>query len=120
ESVGPDRIVYVAPLGATAITPDPVAILKGTSGPKLELSLHFIEFLLSREGQRLWILKPHVPGGPVERSLRRMPVRRDVYEDQRDWADHINPFDEARGFNQRGAWMALFSDSRPIWVAAWI
>ena len=48
-------------------------------GPGVELSNHFIEFLMSREGQLLWILKTGVPGGPVERSLRRTPIRRDLY-----------------------------------------
>ena len=37
ESVGPGRIRFIAPLGATAITPDPVAVLYGTKGRKLEL-----------------------------------------------------------------------------------
>ena len=49
-----------------------------------------------------------------------MPIRRDIYSDQTGWADHFNPFDEAGGFNQRGEWMALMSDTRPIWSAAWI
>ena len=72
------------------------------------------------EGQRLWILKPHTPGGPTDRALRRMPIRPDVYANRSDWADDVNPFQIARGFNQRGEWMSLFSDSRPLWVAAWI
>jgi hypothetical protein len=120
EAVGPSRLQYFAPTGATAITPDPVAILHGTSGRKLELAEHFIEFLLSPQGQRLWILKVGAPGGPVERSLRRMPIRRDLYGDRFNWTDDVDLFTAARGFNQRGEWMALFGDSRPIWVAAWI
>jgi hypothetical protein len=120
ETVGPDRARYIAPYASTAITPDGVAILGHVSGPQLELATQFVEFLLTPEGQRLWILKAGVPGGPVERSLRRMPIRRDVYTDQSGWADHFNPFEEAGGFNQRGEWMALLSDTRPIWDAAWI
>ncbi|HWE02011.1 MAG TPA: extracellular solute-binding protein [Tepidisphaeraceae bacterium] len=120
ESAGPDRIRYFAPVGVTAVTPDPVAILAGTQGRALELANHFIEFLLSPQGQRLWILKAHTPGGPIDRSLRRMPIRHDLYADQTDWADHGDPLLTAGGFNQRGAWMTLFSDTRPIWVAAWI
>lgn len=119
-AVGKGRARFVSPRAATAITPDCVAILHGVSGERLVLATHFIEFLLSREAQRLWILEPGQPGGPRERSPRRMPVRRDVYADQTGWADHFNPFDEAGGFNQRGEWMALFSDTRPIWNAAWI
>jgi ABC-type Fe3+ transport system substrate-binding protein len=119
-TVGPDRAKYIAPHASTAITPDGVAILRGVSGQPLELATHFVEFLLTPEAQRLWILQPGQPGGPIERSPRRMPIRRDVYADQTGWADHFNPFDEAGGFNQRGEWMALMSDTRPIWDAAWI
>src|SRR5665213_1978320 len=120
ECVGSDRIRYFAPAGATAITPDPVAILGGVKGRTLELARHFIEFLLSPEGQRLWILKPGAPGGPLDRGLRRPPIRRDLYADRTNWADDANPSEIARGFNERGGWMALFADARPVWVAAWI
>ena len=70
----------------------PVAILAGVKGADLERAMHFVEFLLSREGQLLWAKRPGTPGGPTERALRRPPVRPDVYADQSDWADHTNPF----------------------------
>lgn len=119
-TVGPERAKFVLPRAATAITPDPVAILQGVAGERLTLATHFVQFLLSPEAQRLWILEPGQPGGPVERSPRRMPIRRDVYADQTGWADHFNPFDEAGNFNQRGQWMALMGETIPIWDAAWI
>jgi ABC-type Fe3+ transport system substrate-binding protein len=119
-TVGSNRARFVAPHAATAITPDAIAILHGVTGTQLTLAMHFVEFLLSDEGQRLWILRPALPGGPIERSPRRMPIRPDVYADQSGWADHFNPFDEAGGFNQRGEWMALMTDIRPIWDVAWI
>jgi len=55
ETTGDDRIRYFSPIGATAITPDPLAVLAGVKGRDLELSRHFVEFMLSQEGQRLWI-----------------------------------------------------------------
>ena len=119
-TVGSQRARYAAPRAATAITPDAVAILNGVSGAKLQRATRFVEYLLTPEGQRLWILEPGQPGGPLERSPRRMPIRRDVYANQAGWADHFDPFDEAGNFNQRGEWMALMSDTRPIWDAAWI
>ena len=119
-TVGPQRARFVSPRAATAITPDSIAIPYGFSGERLVLATRFIEFLLSREAQRLWTLEPGQPGGPIERSPRRMPIRRDVYADQTGWADHFDPFDEAGNFNQRGDWMALMSDTLPIWAAAWI
>jgi hypothetical protein len=120
EIVGPDRCHYVAPVAATAITPDPVAILAGVKGKDLEIATHFVEFLLSKEGQLLWAKRPGTPGGPTERALRRPPIRQDVYADQSDWADRTNPFKEAGGFNQRAEWMALLTDLRMVWAAAWV
>ena len=120
EIVGPRRCSFVAPGAATAITPDPVAILAGVKGEPLELARHFVEFLLSREGQLLWAKRPGTPGGPVVRALRRPPVRRDVYADPSDWADRTNPFAEAGGFNQRAEWTTLLTDLRMVWAAAWI
>lgn len=120
EIVGSRRCRYIAPAAATAITPDPVAILAGVKGEPLELATHFVEFLLSKEGQLLWAKKPGTPGGPAERALRRPPVRPDLYTDQSDWADHTNPFAEAGGFNQRAEWMSLLTELRMVWAAAWI
>jgi ABC-type Fe3+ transport system substrate-binding protein len=121
EAVGPQRCRMITPVGATAITSDPVAILAGVRGEPLELARHFVDFLLSPEGQRIWILKPGTPGGPVERALRRPPVRRDLYtQDRTGWTDDTNPFTEAGGFNQRNDFMRLFADTRSVWAAAWI
>jgi iron(III) transport system substrate-binding protein len=119
EQIGARRIAYRAPRGATAITPDPVGVLYGTRGERELVANRFVEFLLSREGQRLWNLdagqSPYLP-----RSLRRMPVRRDVYFDRTGFADDEDPFDIAAGFNMRQRWMRLMSRLLPIWAAAWI
>ena len=124
ETVGRDRCRMVTPAGATATTPDPVAVLAGVRGQPLALATRFVEFLLTPEGQRLWILKPGEKGGPHEqggRALRRPPARRDVYADTTGWSDpEVNPFAESRGFNQRSDFMTLFTDTRPVWTAAWI
>jgi iron(III) transport system substrate-binding protein len=118
--VGPARAQFVLPAHATAITPDPVAILTGVRGARLELARHFVEFVLSREGQLLWALPVGAPNGPTVRSLLREPIRRDVYADRTGWETLGDPFVQAGNFNQRGEWMALFGDSQLIWVAAWI
>jgi ABC-type Fe3+ transport system substrate-binding protein len=118
ESVGAGRCKFITPVAATAITPDPVAVLYGVKGRQEELANHFVEFLLSPEGQRLWILKAGEPDGPRERSLRRLPVRQDVYADRQGWTDDENPFADAGGFNQRAEWMGWFADMRAIWMAA--
>ena len=120
QAVGPSRCRFVSPAAATAITPDPAAILVGVKGEQLLIATRFVQFLLSREGQLLWIRKPGTPGGPRERSLRRPPVRRDVYADRTDWTDDVNPFAEAGGFNQRAEWNVLLGDTRMFWAAAWV
>lgn len=124
EFVGPRRCKFVSPVAATAITPDPVAILYGVSGERLTLATHFVEFLLSTPGQELWIKRPGTPNGPQSRALRRPPIRAELYApgaaDRADWTDDVNPFVESGGFNQRGDWMGLVTDTRGIWAAAWL
>ncbi len=119
EQIGVRRIQYRAPRGATAITPDPVGVLYGTRGQQEVVANRFVEFLLSKEGQRLWNLdagqSPYLP-----RSLRRMPIRRDVYLDRTGFADDENPFEIAQGFNMQQRWMRQLGRLLPIWGAAWM
>ncbi|HWO11480.1 MAG TPA: extracellular solute-binding protein, partial [Polyangiaceae bacterium] len=119
DEIGARRIRFVAPRGATAITPDPVGILYGTRGEHRVTANRFVEFLLSREGQRLWNLdagqSPYLP-----RSLRRLPARRDVYADRQGFADADNPFEIAEGFNMRQRWLRQLGRLLPIWAAAWL
>ena len=69
---GPDRIGFILPQGLTVITPDGIAMLKGA--PHADLAAKFIEFTLSETGQKLWVLRQGVPGGPQDYDLSRMPV----------------------------------------------
>ncbi|HEX2735530.1 MAG TPA: extracellular solute-binding protein [Polyangiaceae bacterium] len=119
EELGDERVRYIAPAGASALTPDPVAVLFGTLGEREVLANRFVEFLLSADGQRLWNLR--ADASPyLKRSLRRLPIRRDVYRDRSQWADDTDPFASASGFNLRQEWMSSFRDSRDVWSAAWI
>jgi ABC-type Fe3+ transport system substrate-binding protein len=120
QEIGSDRIRFITPTNATAITPDPIAILYGVTGEREIIANRFIEFLLTPDAQRLWNLDAgHSPH--VERSLRRLPIRRDVYADRTGWIDRdSDPFVDAGDFNIRQEWMRLFSDIRSIWAAAWI
>jgi hypothetical protein len=117
--IGSHRLRFIAPRGATAITPDPVGVLYGTREDHAVTANRFVQFLLSREGQRLWNLdagqSPYLP-----RSLRRLPVRRDVYADRSGFADTDNPFELAAGFNMRQRWMRQLGRLLPIWAAAWL
>jgi ABC-type Fe3+ transport system substrate-binding protein len=74
---GKSRLLWIAPLGGTSMSVDPIAIFRGA--PSMEIAQEFVTFCLSREGQLLWNLRVGQPGGPRETSPRRLPVRRDVY-----------------------------------------
>jgi ABC-type Fe3+ transport system substrate-binding protein len=69
---GPDNISFVLPEGQTLISPDSVAILKNPPHP--EMARRFVDFLLSREGQLLWMLPKGSPGGAVHNIINRMSV----------------------------------------------
>jgi len=74
---GEPRVVWIAPVGGTTLSGDPIAVLKGADSP--EVAQSFVEFCLSSEAQTLWFGKPGSPHGPKYRALHRTPIRRDVY-----------------------------------------
>jgi ABC-type Fe3+ transport system substrate-binding protein len=74
---GSPRLVWRPPLGGTTLSADPIGVLKGAPHP--ELAQAFVEFCLSSAGQALWFGKPGTPGGPRDRALHRLPIRRDLY-----------------------------------------
>ncbi|HEY8943636.1 MAG TPA: extracellular solute-binding protein [Polyangiaceae bacterium] len=119
DNIGQGRLQYVAPRAATAVTPDPVGVLYGTLEQPELIANRFIEFLLSAEAQRLWNLTPQA-SPLLERSLRRLPIRRDVYRDRRGFADDEDPFRQSGDFNLRSDWMRSFRELRLVWGAAFI
>ena len=90
---GEQVLGYVNPLGGSAITPDPISLLR--KPPHKALAEKFITFVLSPEGQRLWVLPAGAPGGPTEHALFRMPVRPDVCEQYADQLIIKDPYKEA-------------------------
>ncbi|MFN0010581.1 MAG: ABC transporter substrate-binding protein [Phycisphaerales bacterium] len=124
QSAEESRVGYIDPPGSVYIDADPVSILRGGRNP--EIARHFVEFCLSEEGQALWQFaarsdpassgNPRRPGaggaesaagedrmGPLTSRLRRMPVRRVMYERYLDhFADKTNPFDLASDTPVRG------------------
>ena len=103
-----DRVGYVdprSPLGRgsgnvppleTAVTADPISILRGAPQPRL--ALQFVEWLLSESGQGLWQRRVGVTGGPDLHELRRLPIRQSTYQPQQmqHWTDDVSPFNLAR------------------------
>jgi iron(III) transport system substrate-binding protein len=112
EDPANSRVGYVDPAGAVYIDADPASILRGARRPVL--AKRFIEFCLSEEGQAMWQF-PAVGGpnglgkdprsvnnpkgengepmGPRIAELRRLPVRRVMYEKYKSvMIDQVDPF----------------------------
>ncbi|MBL0927359.1 MAG: extracellular solute-binding protein [Phycisphaerales bacterium] len=110
ETPETSRVGYVDPPGLVYIDPDPITILRG--GRNLETARHFVEFVMSEEGQALWNFhaRGEKPGlGPVKYELRRLPVRRVMYEKHPDrFMDRVNPFQIASANKSRG-WRSAVS-----------
>ncbi|MFT4551347.1 MAG: iron(III) transport system substrate-binding protein, partial [Verrucomicrobiales bacterium] len=101
---GTSRVEFVIPERGTSMGVDPIAMFRGADK---EASQLFIEFVLSKQGQKLWNYKVGTPGGPEKAALRRLPVRKDMYT-----AEHLEyfsdpdalPFDKGDQFEYVGAW----------------
>lgn len=108
QDPGSTRVGYVDPKGAVYIDADPISILRG--GPNPELARRFVEFCLTEEAQALWqfpaLANPRSATNPVGASgqrmgpavyeLRRLPVRRVMYEKHGEHLiDKVDPFELA-------------------------
>ncbi|OGV57696.1 MAG: hypothetical protein A2X45_19315 [Lentisphaerae bacterium GWF2_50_93] len=102
---GSNRVVYVSPRNGTSVSPDPIQLLRGSQNPQAARA--FIEFVLSREGQKLWNFKVGTPGGPIKYALRRTPIRKDMFvpEYQRYLSDAgYDPYQASQGFKYHADW----------------
>ncbi len=96
---GEPRVVWIAPVGGTTMSADPIAILKGA--PNMGIAQEFVKFCLTEEAQRLWFQKPGTVGGPLERALHRTPIRRDMYGSEilkLTTMPGINPYEDEGNF----------------------
>lgn len=104
------RVGYIDPKGTASIDADPISILRG--GPNPEIARHFVEFVLTIEGQSLWNFRtqnadsPVLDGvrlGPKHYELRRMPIRRIMYEKYWKYLiDQVNPYELASSVKPAG------------------
>jgi len=76
---GRGNVSFILPEGQTTISPDSIAILKNPPHP--ELAQHFVEFVLSQDGQLLWMLPKGAPGGAVRYEINRMSVLPALYDE---------------------------------------
>lgn len=102
ESGGGDRVGYTDPAGSVYVDADPVSLINGAPNP--ELAKRFIRFTLTDQAQALWQFRAGDPSnptgpdgtpmGPAEHELRRMPVRRAMYERYSEaFTDQVDPYE---------------------------
>ncbi len=90
SSAGPENMTFIYPEGLTIINPDALAILKGA--PNEEIARRFVDFMLSPEGQKLWVLPKGAPGGPEKFDIPRMSILPALYDLYPPDTGFINPF----------------------------
>lgn len=91
DETGADKIGFVMPDNLTIINPDCLAILKGA--PNREAAEAFVRFVMSEEGQKLWILAKGAPEGPERFQLNRFSVLPSLYDLRPEiTAVKLNPF----------------------------
>ena len=89
--VGADKIQYIVPADGAVVTADPIAILKGA--PNLPVAEKFLEFVLSEDAQKLWMLRDTDSEGPKWKGgLNRASVLPALYDKLGDRCIVPNPF----------------------------
>ena len=89
--VGADKIKYVVPADGAVVTADPIAILKGA--PNLSVAEKFLEFVLSEDAQKLWMLRDTDAEGPKWKGgLNRASVLPALYDKLGERCIVPNPF----------------------------
>ncbi|MBQ7252277.1 MAG: ABC transporter substrate-binding protein [Kiritimatiellae bacterium] len=78
DVAGEDVMGFATPAGESGVSADPITLLRGA--PHKELAKHFIEFVVSDAGQKIWCYRPGTEGGPKRLALRRLPIARGFYE----------------------------------------
>ncbi len=123
------RVGYIDPPGLTLIDPDPISMLR--AGPNPVVARRFVEFVMREEGQSLWNFQRRDGAadglGPERYELRRMPVRKAMYERYADrMIDKVNPYEAASKAENKGwrsaigVMMGAFAiDVHDEQVAAW-
>lgn len=109
QTAGTASVVYHMPENGSAVTSDPVQMLRGA--PNRKTAEHFLDYLLSPEGQKLWIMKPGTPGGPERYALLRTCVNSKLpgtipaeYLNKPDY----DPYQLAGTFRYQGGWTGRY------------
>jgi ABC-type Fe3+ transport system substrate-binding protein len=115
---GKENVTFTLPEGQTVITPDCIAILK--NAPHLELAQHFVDFVLARDGQLLWMQPRGAPGGAVKYRINRMSVIPALYDELHDSPITTNPFKLSPSFVYSDALSGKRHTILSQLIAAWM
>jgi ABC-type Fe3+ transport system substrate-binding protein len=109
NDVGAEQLGFVMPKQLTVINPDGLAMLKGA--PNQEAAAAFMRFVLSAAGQKLWLLRQGVAGGPQRFQLNRFSILPALYTTvaPTETAVQMNPF----------AWQAAFPFDAELAAKRW-
>ena len=106
---GRSNVFYITPKGGTAVSCDPVQILRGA--PNRRAAEEFVDFLLSIEGQKLHAFKAGVPGGAVNNSINRAAIRKELYAPEYRkylFEPDYNPYRSGADFVYRPQWTGRY------------
>lgn len=90
---GPERLSFTLPQGLTILDPDPVALVK--NAPHRLVAERFVEFLMTTDAQKLWLLPKGAEGGPRRETLARLAVSPEAYKATE--GRRVPPFDPFAG-----------------------
>jgi len=76
--LGRENVRFSIPEDVSVINPDGIAILKGA--PNLPAAKAFLEFVMSKNGQKLWMVAQGEPGGAERFGITRMGILPELYE----------------------------------------
>ncbi|MBR2427478.1 MAG: ABC transporter substrate-binding protein [Lentisphaeria bacterium] len=108
-SGGDDRLIYVMPENGSCVSADPVQMLRGAPNP--HVAKEFLDFLLSKEGQSIWLKKAETENGPKRTALLRPCVRKDVITNipaAENSLPGYNPYEASGRFQYRGDWTGRY------------
>ena len=93
--LGKENLGFILPKGQTILDPDPIAILKGA--PQRKVAERFVNFLLSEDAQKLWLLPKGTVDGPRLSNLARMSVLPALYPKTKSLRLYsMNPFTQPK------------------------
>lgn len=109
STTGAPRLIYRMPENGSAVTCDPVQMLRGA--PNRKAAELFVDYCLSPEGQRLWVQKVGTEGGPEKFALLRTSVKKDltrtIPRNDLSYPDY-DPYAMAGTFSYKGAWTGRY------------